>query len=801
MKHTRKASAAALLLAWFTTFHSTAPLLAGEVPEVAQWRLPVYDDAFFQDHSACGAEALTFWMQSTARRAYKDGKPDSIPQFERLLSGDPKLVSEVNRQIQSECKRVLADVDAWRKSHPRSRNPSFWILMALRAPDKLTPETHAVIRQTLKTLDLGDKACGYIGWMDVNGANGSNVHGYLTSLVLAPALIDDPKCRAAGEQALKAELAHMNRTGDMGEFNLLESHWNGTASWANIKRYIPDPRLRRMARLISERLWINRFLTWSAAVQRITGPGSRMAPSEWLGCNAERMLLATGMARPMWLNQFFDWQVWNAKQSRSNWPLTQTEAAMPELPAYLQDLAWSKSYPNELQCLVATKRWRPPYPVLPDMPTMNSDRPAKYTNYQTRHYTLGATSASWVVNTCVAAAAAWWNNSRNAAAPVGSPERFCVLYPHYVFNGMSFLDKGEIFFDTKPDQLVTDEQGGPGGPWMREFIEFGRVGTLQDRNTLLLSYTGKAGTHYANLVKEKTHRASAAMFLFRWTDGTDGLYVNRQPVRSLPCELAPGDWWFIEDGDVYAAVRPLEATRLRGGKTVLEKRTRHVVLYQDNVAASNIAGIGDADWVKARSGFVVEMGDKTEYGSFAEFQNKILAGKVTADEADGFTRHVAYQRADRQLEMRWHCYTEEYATRKINGRDEAWPRYAQSPEFAVNDSGRLAVAGATLETSPGKTLWLLSCDPSHTWVAYQPNADTELPLTLECPAGRFTCERFPFGKLVVTQTDDGEVRIDTDSEPALLKVETRAAVVHARLDGTAAETSRDAAGNWIVHAK
>jgi hypothetical protein len=166
---------------------------------------------------------------------------------------------------------------------------------------------------------------------------------------------------------------------------------------------------------------------------------------------------------------------------------------------------------------------------------------------------------------------------------------------------------------------------------MREFPEFGRVGTLQDRNTLLMTYAGRPGMHRAKFVKDKVQRASAAMFLFRWTDGTGGLFVNREPVRSLPHELAPGDWWFIEDGDVYAAVRPLEATRLRGGKTMLEKRTRHIVLYQDNVAADNITGIADADWIKARSGFVVEMGDKSEFGSFAAFQDKILAGKVTAD--------------------------------------------------------------------------------------------------------------------------------------------------------------------------
>ena len=775
-------------------------LSAAEPPDVSRWRLPVYDDAFYAGRTVCGEEALNFWMQSAARRGNPDGKAEKFSQFERLLGGDIQQVAKVNAEIQSECKRVLADVDAWRKKNPHSRAPSFWIIMALRAPDRLTSETHRMVRETLKALDLGDKSCGFINWMDCNGSNGSNVHGYLTSLVLAPALIEDAKCLSAGEQALRAELAHMNRTGDMGEFNLLESHWNGVASWANIKRYIPDPRLRRMARMIDERLWINRFLTWAPAVERITGPGSRMAPSEWLGCDNERALLATGLTRPIWMNFFFDWQVWNMRQDHSNWPLTQTEAAMPDLPAYLQDIAWGKTVPNELQCLVATRHWRP-YPILTDVPTNNPFRPAKYVNYQTRRYTLGSTSSSWVVNTCVVGACAWWNNSRNPAATIGSPERFCVLYPHYVVNGMSMFDKGDLYFDNDPGQLVKDSKGGPGGPWMREFIDFGRVGTLQDRNTLLLSYTAKPGTHYANLVKEKTQRASAAMFLFRWTDGTDGLYVNREPVSSLPRELAPGDWWFIEDGEVYAAVRPLEATRLRGGKTVLEKRTRHVVLYQDNVASSNITGIADADWVKARAGFVVEMGDKDEYGSFAKFQDTILAGKVKADEADGYTRHIAYERGDRQLDLRWHCYTEEYAARKVGGRDDPWPRFAQSPEFAVNDSGRLAVKGATLQATPGKTAWLLACEQSHTWVAYQTDPDAEIPLMLECPAGRLTCERFPFGKVAVTQAADGAVTVDADVESGALRLVTGATVVKARIAGAEGLTARDGAGAWAIRSK
>jgi hypothetical protein len=583
-------------------------------------------------------------------------------------------------------------------------------------------------------------------------------------------------------------------------FILLERHWNVVAGWSAMTRYCPDPKLRRMARLISERLWINRFLTWSPAVERTTGPGSRMAPSEWLGCDNERALLATALAKPVWLNFFFDWQVWDSRAFRSNWPLTQTEAALPNLPPYLQDIAWNKAYPNELQCLVAFKHWRA-YPTLADAPAANPLRPAKYVNYQTRRYTLGSSSSSWVVNTCVVAASAWWNNSRAPSAPLGSPERFCVLYPHYVFNGMSPLDKGEIYYAKDAPKPMDDNKGGAGGPWLREFIDFGRVGTLHDRSTLLLAYSAKAGTHHGELLKEKAGRASAAMFLFRWMDGMDGLYVNREPVRELPRELAPEDWWLVEDGDVYAAVRPLEATRLRGGRTVLEKRTRHIVLYQDNVASSNIVGITDSEWVKARSGFVVKMGDKDEYGSFETFREAVLSGRVTADEAKGYERHLAYARGDRRLEMRWHGYTEEYAQREIGGRVDPWPRFAQSPEFAVGDSGRLSASGASLLTSPGKTAWLFACATSHVWAAYQPNPDDALPLTLECPDGRLSCERMPFGKVALTRAADNGVVVEADVDSAVFTCVTTAPSVRARINGQDAEALRDGAGRWTIRCK
>ena len=98
-------------------------------------------------------------------------------------------------------------------------------------------------------------------------------------------------------------------------------------------------------------------------------------------------------------------------------------------------------------------------------------------------------------------------------------------------------------------------------------------------------------------------------------------------------------------------------------------------------------------------------------------------------------------------------------------------------------------------------MWLLSCEPSRTWVAYQPNADVALPLTLECPAGRVTSKRFPLGKLVVATQPDGSLRLDVDAESAELTVTTKATKVEARINGQPAYATLAENGQWIIRGK
>jgi len=759
-------------------------------PDVKEMIQESFDD-FLDGTIACGWEALRHRMRGNIFQS-NPGRLDAprLTQFERLLLGDPEDVAAVNREIVAYCQRKTAEIEAaWRD--PKRRHPAKEVcayqteliplaILTLRISDRLSPEAHQAIRELLLAFRPETADVEPTLWMHAPGYNGANAHDYLSFLALTWAVTGDPGVRDATYWGLRGELDHLNLSGDISEFNVLEAHWCSSNGYDAMKAFLRDPELARMARLIAERLWINRFLMWSSVVERITGPGSRMAPGAWLGTSGDRLQFATGLEKPIWLNEFFDWGVWRLQATGGRWPLDDVEGMVPELPTYLQDLAWRKRFPNELRCSVQLIPWMNRYPKLPGLSDARPDPVlGEMVNYQTAQYALGSINHPYEASTCTVYASAWWNDSRAPAqAALGSPKRFVTLYPHYVFNGAAFMDRTELYFENRPDQPLKDEWTRLPGPWMREFAERGRAGVLQHKNTMLYSYSGRnRGPDDVHSVADKLRRVSAGMFLFRWRPGLEGLYVNRQPVTQLPLELAPGDWWFIHDGDSYAGVRPLMATHLRGPcKTVLEQRTRQIVLYQDNYVGQSCAGIPDEAWVKARSGFVVEMGDAAEYGSFERFRDIMLKAKLT-ESAGGFIRHIQYQRPGRQLEMKWHCYEEDYLIRRIDGRDHHTLRHLQSPEFAVG-KGDLRTHDAQLRTRAEETVWLLSAAPSRSYVAYQPNPHRQLPLTLETPIARIASERFPFGKLAARRTaqDSLELEIDAGFRPFWSSVHWRAQI-------------------------
>ena len=167
-----------------------------EYPDVAQ----LYAEPFGEDHFAgtvaCGPEALRFWMRDEIYRGNL-GRLDNLhkTRFERLLLGEPDDVREVNREIVEYCRRKQKDIEAAWKD-PDRRHPAFEVcdyqteliplaIIALRVPDRLTPETHAAIKDVLLAFRPGAPDVIPAMYMHAPGYNGGNAHDYLGMLTMS----------------------------------------------------------------------------------------------------------------------------------------------------------------------------------------------------------------------------------------------------------------------------------------------------------------------------------------------------------------------------------------------------------------------------------------------------------------------------------------------------------------------------------------------------------------------------------------------------------------------------------------
>jgi hypothetical protein len=172
----------------------------------------------------------------------------------------------------------------------------------------------------------------------------------------------------------------------------------------------------------------------------------------------------------------------------------------------------------------------------------------------------------------------------------------------------------------------------------------------------------------------KSVQCSAALFSYEKQQPSWEIFVDGNKVETLPATAKYGQVITIRDGVSYIALRPLPTTDLgRDAEITLEAGSKpqtqayheqtkiqpalfvHANFYRRNTAIP-------ADALKkletAQSGFVVEMGDEKEYGSFAKFQAHVLGTKLTADDKGALT----YTTGKDTLAASWDGFT-------VNGKD------------------------------------------------------------------------------------------------------------------------------------
>jgi hypothetical protein len=201
----------------------------------------------------------------------------------------------------------------------------------------------------------------------------------------------------------------------------------------------------------------------------------------------------------------------------------------------------------------------------------------------------------------------------------------------------------------------------------------------------------------------KTIQCTAALFNYEQPAPTWEIFVDDKKV-TLPATAKINQVITIRDGVSYLAFRALagESITLEAGQP--QTQSNH---EQTNIQpALLINALITRD--TPQTGFVVEMGDEKEYGSFAKFQQHIRQAQLTGDAT------VTYQTDNDRLVASWDAFT-------INGVDPYAKQLWQDTTLSQMGKGRLEKAGAVIERTDTNSVLMLQTFPKQKlYVAVNP---------------------------------------------------------------------------------
>jgi hypothetical protein len=196
------------------------------------------------------------------------------------------------------------------------------------------------------------------------------------------------------------------------------------------------------------------------------------------------------------------------------------------------------------------------------------------------------------------------------------------------------------------------------------------------------------------------------------------IFVDDARVAALPVTARYGQVVVVHDGVTYLAIRPLPTDdRGRGVDVTLEAGVAqasasyrdcsirpallvNAYLYKKD---TDLDGGTLAELDGAQTGFVVEMGDEMEYGSFEKFQAHIRETRLSVDK-DGAT----YQTGPDTVVASWEAFT-------VNGKDPYAYAKAQGlwQDTTLSQMGqaRLEKNGAVIEREKSGVSMILQTFP------------------------------------------------------------------------------------------
>jgi len=292
--------------------------------------------------------------------------------------------------------------------------------------------------------------------------------------------------------------------------------------------------------------------------------------------------------------------------------------------------------------------------------------------------------------------------------------------------------------------------------------------TLQHRDKMIYVVRPVERVFAEKHVEQGIRSFSSRMIAFMHARDWE-LRINDEPVTSSPARAHQGDRIALCQGVSYVGLVPLPATDL-GRVEEVRIRFDHPRLELESFVLETGQPLpnDDATWERlhqATAGWIVELGDQVEHGSFGNFCEHLRDAKVESRwDAATKVRHVSYSSGRDTLELGVSCKyartkgRERYikprdllAYAKVNGETPWLPLEIDldSPIGQMGTAPRLEKGGAVLETAEGQ-MALLKIEPiTRTYRAINPFVDPT-PLLLTTSEGAVLRSDGPIGCARIT---------------------------------------------------
>ncbi len=192
-----------------------------------------------------------------------------------------------------------------------------------------------------------------------------------------------------------------------------------------------------------------------------------------------------------------------------------------------------------------------------------------------------------------------------------------------------------------------------------------------------------------------------------------------------------GDIIAIQDGVTYVGLIPISANTLERDREVeisydYPTILIHNFLYRsdNSLDLNRIYGTNPVNTPTA--GFILEMGDQTQYPAFADFRAHLQAAKLISQwNAEKKLVEVSYTSGGNLLEMGYDPARYPTVYRRVNGEWPYLPEGIQrdTPWAIQGRTGTLKKNGATLQCEPGRTGYLQAIPDTDTYIGYNPLPD------------------------------------------------------------------------------